>query len=128
MRETRDLNVSAKPLQSTRDSYTTPTSTNSNFEKSISGTTLPVETDISFDTGREIMHPQMPTDDQALQAPMALQDSIPDNFQAKNAHSTEFPEEREEDTAFSIIQEIQEHLQVVQNKFQRLYSLHKYKF
>ena len=59
---------------------------------------------------------------------MALQDSIPDTLQTKNAHSTEFPEEREEETAFFIIQEIQEHLQVVQNKFQRLYSLHKYKF
>ena len=119
MGETRDLNVSAKHPQSTRDFNTTPTSINSNSEKSISGTALTVETDNSFDTGRE-MHPRMPTEEQALQALMALQDSIPDTLQVKNAHSTEFPDEREEETAFSIIQEIQEHLQVVQNKFRRL--------
>ena len=51
IRETRDLNVSAKPSQSTRDSCTIATPNNSNFEKSISGTALPVETD-------NTMHPQ----------------------------------------------------------------------
>ena len=76
IREIRELNVSAKPQQSTRDSNTTPTSINSTFEISISRTTQ--------------MHPQMPTEEQALQALMALQDSIPDTLQVKNAHSTEF--------------------------------------
>ena len=49
------------------------------------------------------------------------------DFQVKNTHSTEFLEEREEDTTFSIIQEIQMHLQEVQTKLQRLHSLHKYR-
>ena len=38
MRETRDLNVSAKPPQSTRDSCTIATSNNSTFRKSSTGT------------------------------------------------------------------------------------------
>ena len=80
MRETRDPTVSAKPSQSTRDSCTTATPINSNLEKSILGTALLVETNST-------MHPQMPTEEQALQALMALQDSIPDT-PPKNAHPT----------------------------------------
>ena len=38
MRETRDLNVSAKPSQSTRDSCTIATPNNSTFRKSSPGT------------------------------------------------------------------------------------------
>ena len=38
MRETRDLNVSAKPTQSTRDSCTTNSSNNSTIRKSTTGT------------------------------------------------------------------------------------------
>ena len=56
------------------------------------------------------MHPEiqltnnrsvMPTDVQAL---TVLQDLVSGDFQAKNTHSTEFLEEREEDTTFSIKQ------------------------
>ena len=52
MRETRDLNISAKSPQSTRDSCTIPTSINSTLKKSISGTKIdmPIEEwyEISF--------------------------------------------------------------------------------
>ena len=43
----------------------------------------------------------MPTDVQAL---TVLQDLVSGDIQAKNTHSTEFLEEREEDTTFSIKQ------------------------
>ena len=62
MTDFRDLTVSAKHTQSTRDSNTISISNNSTQRKSISGTkngnltALQVETDISFDTERE-MHP-----------------------------------------------------------------------
>ena len=70
-----------------------------------------------FDRRREIglrnAFQDMSTED--LQTLKEFQIPIPDSsLQAKNALSTEFPEEREEDTAFSIIQKIQNHLQEIQ--------------
>ena len=82
MADFRDLTISAKHTQSTRDSSTISISDNSTPRKSISGTkdgiptALQVETDISFDReGKMQMHPEtqssnkrsvMPTDVQAL--------------------------------------------------------------
>ena len=60
MREIRDLNISAKPSQSTRDSYTIFISDNSTPRKSTPGTkadsptALPVETSVSFDTDEQL--------------------------------------------------------------------------
>ena len=100
MREFRDLTVSAKHTQSTRDSSTISISDNSTPRKSISGTkigsltALQVETNISFNTEGE-MHPEtqlsnnrsvMPNDVQAL---TVLQDLLSDDFQMKNTHSTQ---------------------------------------
>ena len=50
MRETRDLNISAKHTQSTRDSCTIATPNNSTIKKSISGT----QTDMIFKDWYEI--------------------------------------------------------------------------
>ena len=74
MRENRDLNVSAKSTQSTRDSYTI--SDNSTPRKSTPGTkadsptALPVETSVSFVTDAEISESRsiMPSDVQTLTA------------------------------------------------------------
>ena len=57
-----------------------------------------------------------------------IQDSISESFLSKNTHSIEFPEEKEEDTAFLITQKIKNQLQVIQWDLQRLHLLHKYKF
>ena len=138
MRETRDLNISAKPPQSTRDSSTITISNNSTLRKSIPGTkddnptTFPVETDISFTTeGENPQNPQlsnnrsvMPTDVQAL---IVLQDLVSGDFQVKNTHSTQRKGEDEKNEAFQLIQEIHSQLQQVQWDLQRLHLLHKYK-
>ena len=82
MREVRDLNISAKPSQSTRDPTTISIPGNSNFRKSTTGTkadistALPVETNVSFATETE-SRSIMPTDDQAL---MALRGYIPQSY------------------------------------------------
>ena len=125
MRDFRDLTISAKHTQSTRDSSTIFISENSTPRKSISGTkdgiptALQVETDISFNTEGEI-HPEiqlsnnrsvMPTDVQAL---TVLQDLVSDNFQVKNTHSTQRMGEDEKDEAFQLIQKIHNQLQQVQ--------------
>ena len=103
MREIRDLTISAKHTQSTRDSSTI--SDNSTTRESTTGTkdgnltALQVKTDISFDREWE-MHPEtqlsnnrsvIPTDVQAL---TVLQDLLSDDFQAKNTHSTQKKERR----------------------------------
>ena len=49
-----------------------------------------------------------------VQALKDFHDSVSESFQMKNTHFKEFPEEREEDTAFLIIQKIQNQLQVIQ--------------
>ena len=147
MTEYRDLTVSDKHTQSSRDSNTIPISDNSTTRKSTPGiiprittgimtdtpstpTTLPVETDataIHSNNYRSVT----PTDTQAL---TALQNLISDDFQAKNTHSTqrkgeETPDTRSDiqDEAFQLIQKIHNQLQEVQWDLQRLHSLHKYK-
>ena len=103
MREIRDLNVSPKPPQPTRDSNTIPISYNSTLRKSISGTKADESSfnkkgkDVSFNREGEIQQSSnnrsvMPIDVQAL---TVLQDSLTDpihfiekGFQAKNTNST----------------------------------------
>ena len=147
MRENRDLTVSDKHTQSSRDSCTIPISDNSTTRESIPGitpgimtdtpsipTTLPVEADVA-EIPEEIQAQSnrsvMPTDIQAL---TVLQSLVSDDFQAKNAHSTqrkgeETPDTRPDiqDEAFQLIQRIHNQLQQVQWDIQKLHSLHKYK-
>ena len=153
MTEYRDLTVSDKHTQSSRDFSTISISDNSATRKSIPGitprimtdnpsitTTSPVETDVTAipaEIPEEIqVHSSnyrsvIPTDTQAL---TALQNLISDDFQAKNTHSTqrkgeETPDTRPDiqDEAFQLIQKIHNQLQQVQWDLQRLHSLHKYK-
>ena len=130
MRENRDLTVSEKHIQSSRDSSTISISDNSTPRKSIisrimadTPTTFPVGTDVAeklSSNNRSVM----PTDVQAL---TVLQGLVSDDFQAKNTPSTQ--RKREDDTkeAFHLIQKIHNQLQQVQWDLQRLHSLHKYK-
>ena len=153
MRENRDLTVSDKHTQSSRDFSTISIPDNSATRKSTPGittgimtdtpstpTTFPVETDVTAipaEIPEEVqMHSNnyrsvIPTDTQAL---TALQNLISDDFQAKNTHSTqrkgeETPDTRSntQDEAFQLIQKIHNELQEVQWDLQRLHSLHKYK-
>ena len=149
MRENRDLTVSDKHTQSSRDSNTISISDNSTTRESIPGitpgimtdtpsipTTFPVETDITEAPEEIQVHSSknrsvMPTDIQAL---TVLQSLVSDDFQAKNTHSTqrkgeETPDTRPDtqDEAFQLIQKIHNQLQQVQWDLQRLHSLHKYK-
>ena len=145
----RDLTVSEKHIQSSRDSSTISISDNSTPRKSISGimadtpSTFPVETYITEAQG-EIQvqlsnnRSVMPTDVQAL---TVLQSLVSDDFQAKNtpstqrkgedtrhAHSdTHSTQRKGEDETFQLIQKIHHQLQQVQWDLQRLHSLHKYK-
>ena len=131
MREIRDLNVSAKPSQSTRDPTTISIPGNSNFRKSTPGTktddptTLPIETNVSFITGTENSEsrPIMPTDVQAL---TVLQYLLSDDFQSKNSNSLQRKGEDKKDEAFQLIQKIHNQLQQVQWDLQKLHLLHKY--
>ena len=147
MTEYRDLTVSDKHTQSSRDSNTISISDNSATRESNPGiiprittgimtdtpTTLPVETDVTAihsNNHRSVI----PTDTQAL---TVLQDLISDDFQAKNTPSTQGKREDTEDTrsiqrkgedeTFQLIQKIHNQLQQVQWDLQRLHSLHKYK-
>ena len=149
MRENRDLTISDKHTQSSRDSSTISISDNSNPRKSIPGitprimidtpsipTTYPVETDVTEIPEEVQMHSSnyrsvMPTDIQAL---TVLQGLVSDDFQAKNTHSTqrkgeETPDTRSDtqDEVFQLIQKIHNQLQQVQWDLQRLHLLHKYK-
>ena len=125
MTEYRDLTVSDKHTQSSRDSNTISISDNSATRESNPGiipgimtdtpstpTTFPVETDVTAipaEIPEEIqMHSSsyrsvVPTDTQAL---TALQNLISDDFQAKNAHSTQRKGEETPDEAFQLIQKI----------------------
>ena len=101
MRENRDLIVSEKHTQSSRDSSTISISDNSTTRKSIPGiipgikadtpSTFPVERDVT-ETPEEIQvqssnnRSVMPTDIQAL---TVLQSLVSDDFQAKNTPSTQ---------------------------------------
>ena len=126
MRETRDLNVSAKPTQSTRDSCTT----NSTIRKSTPGTKADrKEEKIQQSSNNRSVTPLNAQD------LTVLQDSLPDpihfietGFQSKTANSTQRKGEDKKDTAFQLIQKIHNQLQQVQWDLQRLHSMHKYKF
>ena len=141
MRENRDPTISEKHTQSSRDSSTISISDNSNPRKSISGiiadtpdTTPDITPDVQSSKNRSVM----PTDIQAL---TVLQDLISDDFQAKNAPSTQRKGEdtrlthpdphstqrKGEDETSQLIQKIHNQLQQVQWDLQRLHSLHKYK-
>ena len=133
MTKYRDLTVSDKHTQSSRDFSTISISDNSATRESNPGimtntpstpTTFPVETDVTAIPEEEIqMHSSnyrsvIPTDTQAL---TALQNLISDDFQAKNTHSTqrkgeETPDTRSDiqDEAFQLIQKIHNQLQQVQ--------------
>ena len=153
MTEYRDLTVSDKHTQSSRDSNTISIPDNSTTRKSNPGidtrttprimtdtpstpTTFPVETDVTAIPEEVQVHSNnhrsvIPTDIQAL---TVLQDLIPDDFQAKNTPSTQRKREdtcsiqrKEEDETFQLIQKIHNQLQQVQWDLQRLHSLHKYK-
>ena len=154
MTEYRDLTVSDKHTQSSRDFSTISITDNSVTRESIPGittgimtdtpstpTTFSVETDVTAipaEIPEEIqVHSSnyrsvMPTDIQAL---TALQSLVSDSdFQAKNTHSTqrkgeETPDTRPDiqDEAFQLIQKIHNQLQQVQWDLQRLHLLHKYK-
>ena len=151
--EYRDLTVSDKHTQSSRDSNTISIPDNSATRKSDTRittgimtdtpTTFSEETDVTA-THAEIpeelqMHSNnyrsvIPTDTQAL---TALQNLLSDDFQANATHSTQRKGEKTPDTrsiqrkgedeAFQLIQKIHNQLQEVQWDLQRLHSLHKYK-
>ena len=156
MRENRDLTVSDKHIQSSRDSNTISIPDNSATRKSDPRITTGIMTDtpstpttfseeidataIHAEIPEELqIHPNnyrsvTPTDTQAL---TALQNLISDDFQAKNTHSTQRKREETPDTrsiqrkgeneTFRLIQKIHNQLQEVQWDLQRLHSLHKYK-
>ena len=143
----RDLTISEKHTQSSRDSSTISTSDNSTPRKSIPGimadtpSTFPVDTDITEAPGEIQVQSSnnrsvMPTDVQAL---TVLQGLVSDDFQAKNTPSTQrngadthsdtpdtpSTQRKGEDETFQLIQKIHNQLQQVQWDLQRLHSLHK---
>ena len=129
-RETRDLNISAKHTQSTRDSCTIATPNNSTIKKSISGT----QADMVFKDWYEISFNKKGKD-VSVKPLKVLQDSLPDpihfiekGFQLKTVNSTQRKAEDGKDTAFQLIQKIHNQLQHVQWDLQRLHSMHKYEF
>ena len=149
MTEYRDLTISDKHTQSSRDSNTISISDNSATRESNPGINTGITTGIITDTPstdvtaihaefpEELqMHPNnyrsiIPTDIQAL---TVLQDLISDDFQAKNTPSTQRKREdtrsiqrKGEDEIFQLIQKIHNQLQEVQWDLQRLHSLHTYK-
>ena len=156
MREYRDLTVSDKHIQSSRDSNTISIPDNSATRKSDTRITTGIMTDtpttFSEETDVTTIHAEIPeelqmhssnyrsvipTDTQTL---TALQNLISDDFQAKDTHSTQrkgektpkTPDTRSiqrkgEDETFQLIQKIHNQLQEVQWDLQRLHSLHKYK-
>ena len=150
MTEYRDLTVSNKHTQSSRDSNTisipdnsttresnpgiitriTPrimTETPSTFSEETDVTAIPEDIQVHSNNHRSVT----PTDTQAL---TVLQNLISDDFQAKNTPSTQRKREdtrsiqrKGEDKTFQLIQKIHNQLQEVQWDLQRLHSLHKYK-
>ena len=153
LRENRDLTVSDKHTQSSRDSNTISIPDNSATRKSDPRITTGIMTDtpttFSEETDVTAIHAEIPeelqmhsnnyrsvipTDTQAL---TALQNLISDDFQAKDTHSTQRKGEKTPDTrsiqrkgedeTFQLIQKIHNQLQEVQWDLQRLHSLHKYK-
>ena len=143
LRENRDLTVSDKHTQSSRDSNTISIPDNSATRKSDTRITTGIMTDtpntpstLSEETDVTAIHAEIPeelqihsnnyrsvipTDTQAL---TALQNLLSDDFQAKATRSIQRKGENE---AFQLIQKIHNQLQEVQWDLQRLHSLHKYK-
>ena len=144
MRESRDLTVSEKHIQSSRDSSTISISDNSIPGKAIPGikadnpTALPVETDTpsipstptTFSVETDVteipeefqMHSSnyrsvMPTDIQAL---TVLQSLVSDDFQAKNTHSTQRKGEETPDTRPDIRDEAFQLIQKIHNQLQQV--------
>ena len=139
MTEYRDLTVSDKHTQSSRDSNTISIPDNSATRESNPGIIPRITTGIMTDTPETdvtAIHSNnhrsvIPTDTQAL---TILQNLISDDFQAKNTPSTQGKREdtrstqrKGEDETFQLIQKIHNQLQQVQWDLQRLHSLHKYK-
>ena len=140
LRENRDLTVSDKHTQSSRDSNTISIPDNSATRKSDTRITTGIMTDTSTTFKETDIHHSnnyrsvTPTDTQAL---TAFQNLISDDFQAKDTHSTQGKGEKPPDTrsiqrkgedeTFQLIQKIHNQLQEVQWDLQRLHSLHKYK-
>ena len=144
LRENRDLTVSDKHTQSSRDSNTISIPDNSATRESNPGIDTGITTGIMTDTSTTFQETDIhhsnnyrsvtPTDTQAL---TALQNLISDDFQAKDTHSTQRKGEKTPDTrsiqrkgedeTFQLIQKIHNQLQEVQWDLQRLHSLHKYK-
>ena len=154
MTEYRDLTVSDKHTQSSRDSNTISIPDNSTTRESNPGIITRItprimtETPSTFSEETDVtaIHAEIPkelqmhsnnhrsvtsTDTQAL---TVLQDLISDDFQAKNTPSTQRKREdtrsiqrKGEDETFQLIQKIHNQLQQVQWDLQRLHSLHKYK-
>ena len=153
----RDLTVSDKHIQASRDSNTISIPDNSATRKSNPGIDTRITTGIMTDTPNtpstfseetdvtaihaEIpeelqMHSSnyrsvIPTDTQAL---TVLQNLVSDDSQAKNTPSTQRKGEntrsiqrKREDETFQLIQKILNQLQEVQWDLQRLHSLHKYR-
>ena len=124
MRETRDLNVSAKPTQSTRDSCTTNSSNNSTIRKSTPGTkTDQKEEKIQQSSNNRSVTPFNVQELTMFQYPIHF---IETGFQLKTANSTQRKGEDKKDEAFQLIQKIHNQLQQVQWDLQRLHSMHKY--
>ena len=154
MTEYRDLTVSDKHTQSSRDFSAISIPDNSTTRKSTPGintgitprimtdttsnpTTFPVETDVTAihaEIPEELqMHSSnyrsvIPTDTQAL---TALQNLISDDFQAKNTHSTqrkgeETPDTRSElqDEAFQLIETPDTHSELQDEAFQLIQKIH----
>ena len=148
--EYRDLTVSDKHTQSSRDSNTIFTPDNSATRESNprittgimtdTPTTFPEETDVTAihaEIPEELqMHSSnyrsvIPTDTQAL---TALQNLISDDFETHSTQrkgektpDTRSIQRKREDETFQLIQKIHNQLQEVQWDLQRLHSLHKYK-
>ena len=153
----RDLTVSDKHTQASRDSNTISIPDNSATRKSNQGINTRITTGIMTDTPNtpstfseetdvtaihaeipeEIqMHSSnyrsvIPTDTQAL---TVLQNLVSDDSQAKNTPSTQRKgvntrsiQRKGEDETFQLIQKIHNQLQEVQWDLQRLHSLHKYR-
>ena len=147
MTKYRDLTVSDKHTQSSRDSNTISITDNSTTRKTDTGITTGIMTDtpttFSEETHVTAIHAEIPeelqvhsnnyrsvtpTDTQAL---TALQNLISDTHstqrKGEKTPDTRSTQRKGEDETFQLIQKIHNQLQEVQWDLQRLHSLHKYK-
>ena len=121
MRENRDLTVSDKHTQSSRDSSTIPISDNSATRESILGITPRIMTDT----------PNNPTtfsvETDVTEFPEEVQMHSSNYRKGEETPDTRSIQRKGEDETFQLIQKIHNQLQQVQWDLQRLHSLHKYK-